>query len=91
MRGTFSPAKTTALSNAVMCGLLSSFSMMVGTTDSLEPEKYPLNAESSSVFSFMIGDKGNPYTVQDEASFVDVNCDQEPKKIELTVATVPIT
>ncbi|KAF9314432.1 hypothetical protein BG006_003939, partial [Podila minutissima] len=38
------------------------FSMLVGTTDSLEPEKYPLNPDSSSTFSFMIGDKGNPYT-----------------------------
>ncbi|KAF9308742.1 hypothetical protein BG003_010676, partial [Podila horticola] len=38
------------------------FSMMVGTTDSLDRKKYPLNAETNSTFSFMIGSKGNPYT-----------------------------
>ncbi|KAF9370188.1 hypothetical protein CPC16_003879, partial [Podila verticillata] len=38
------------------------FSTMVGTTDSLDPEKYPLNAETDCTYSFMVGDKGNPYT-----------------------------
>ncbi|KAG0022215.1 hypothetical protein BGZ81_008628 [Podila clonocystis] len=38
------------------------YSMMVGTTDALDREKYPLLAESSATHSSMVGDKGNPYT-----------------------------
>jgi hypothetical protein len=68
---------------AVICGLFSSFSMMVGTTDSLDPEKYPLHAESNSTFSFMVGGKGNPYTVIGRSTIREYQL--HPKtKIELT-------
>ncbi|KAG0345362.1 hypothetical protein BG004_003777 [Podila humilis] len=36
------------------------FSTLVGTTDALDAEKFPPSATAN--FSFMIGDKGNPYT-----------------------------
>lgn len=52
---------------------------MVGTTDSLDPEKYPLRSETDSTFSFMVGGKGNPYTVTGRRIIRE--CQLHPKKI----------
>jgi flavin-dependent dehydrogenase len=43
---------------------------LVGTTESLDPSKYPCLADPACEISFVIGDKNTPYTVSHKLCFL---------------------